>query len=474
MSDNTGKWKTYADAAVLSASGGVQNLNVDLEKNLADESDLITDDILGGDFVVSGLAVSTTTGLAVEIAAGTVFLNGQRIRQTVVAIVGALTPNATLKIYVQAGTPFSTANKGWPATFGATAGSLTSDQMLLALVTTDGSGVTLITDMRALLVQLKDVPSKALANSFAAQQTIAPTSPVPPLVLGANAQGQKVVGLNADQLDNRDEAYFTNAGNINTGTLPDLRLSGNVPLRTLANVFTKPQTFNPDTITAAIIIGGNGYAQLIAGLNAEMLGGESADNYHNASLLNAGTLPNERLSIHVPLKGAPGIFTGKPNFSAGAEVGSGNDVWHKGNDPKHGARVHHSVNQSIPNDGQFYTLIFNTDLYETTGSIHTGSSSALIIPSAGTYQISFNIAFAAGAGTFRAARILFNGNTEIAPMVRVAPVSSGQTILNASMPMGGFLAGQTLELQVAHNAATAIDILSTGWTSPSFAIQFLR
>ena len=42
------------------------------------------------------------------------------------------------------------------------------------------------------------------ARTITAQHTFAPTTPQPPFVLGANAQGQLVTGLNADQVDGMD------------------------------------------------------------------------------------------------------------------------------------------------------------------------------------------------------------------------------------------------------------------------------
>lgn len=58
------------------------------------------------------------------------------------------------------------------------------------------------------------VPRLDRAETVTGQWTISPGSTQPPFVLGANAQGQKVVGLNADQLDGRDSNTNPTANTI--------------------------------------------------------------------------------------------------------------------------------------------------------------------------------------------------------------------------------------------------------------------
>lgn len=159
--DNTGKHKLYENGAVIyGPAGSGQNLNVDLQKNTGDELDAIVDDLLGADLVLTGLLVQSTTGLAVEVTAGSGFVSGQRVKQTTAVILGSLTANATgLKIYAQAGTPFTLANRAWPVVLGFTSGALTVDQLHLATVNTDGSGTTLITDARLFMAQLLNGPT---------------------------------------------------------------------------------------------------------------------------------------------------------------------------------------------------------------------------------------------------------------------------------------------------------------------------
>lgn len=54
-------------------------------------------------------------------------------------------------------------------------------------------------------------------------------------------------GIDADLLDGQHGSYYLNAGNLNAGTLPDARLSSNVPLKNAANTFTANQTISNAT-----------------------------------------------------------------------------------------------------------------------------------------------------------------------------------------------------------------------------------
>lgn len=156
--DNTAKYKNFENGQVLHGpAGSGQNLNVDLQKAMGDEIDAILDELIGTGVAV-GLQVQSTSGLAVLVSAGSGLIAGQRVRQVSQATVSGLTPNATdLKIYAQASSPFSVANRAWPLAFGFTADALMSDQLLLGQVNTDGASVTLITDKRAFLGKLAHV-----------------------------------------------------------------------------------------------------------------------------------------------------------------------------------------------------------------------------------------------------------------------------------------------------------------------------
>jgi hypothetical protein len=52
------------------------------------------------------------------------------------------------------------------------------------------------------------------------------------------------LNLNADLLDGQEGSFYQNAGNVNSGTLTDSRLSSNVALKNANNIFTAIQTIN--------------------------------------------------------------------------------------------------------------------------------------------------------------------------------------------------------------------------------------
>ena len=117
--------------------------------------------------------------------------------------------------------------------------------------------------------------------------------------------GSAVTNVDAVTLDGLDSTHFTNASNLNTGTLADARLSGNV---TLAG-----NTFN----TANNLVQLNATGQLpaldgslLTNVNAAQLNGQAASYYTNASNLSGGTLSDARLSANVALLNASANFTG--------------------------------------------------------------------------------------------------------------------------------------------------------------------
>lgn len=149
---NVGKWKVFTDGQIIyGPAGSGQNLNEDLQKNLANELDSIIADALG-DGVSSGFGVSAGAGLSVNIAAGDGYAGGQRAASSGVTNIPSLPPSTSgIKVYFYANTPYSTSLFAWTAAFGYTTGALSAGQVLLATVTTDGSGVTGVVDARSWL-----------------------------------------------------------------------------------------------------------------------------------------------------------------------------------------------------------------------------------------------------------------------------------------------------------------------------------
>jgi hypothetical protein len=150
---NTGKYKVFADAGILYGPSGVgQNLNVDLEKALADELDAIYDAIIG-DGIVAGLAVSDGGGLDASVAAGVAVIAGQRVSQGIASTIAMTDNTAAQKVYVSANTPWSAALRSWPLVLGKTTGSIPADSILLATVTTASGAITVVTDGRGAYIE---------------------------------------------------------------------------------------------------------------------------------------------------------------------------------------------------------------------------------------------------------------------------------------------------------------------------------
>ncbi|HRK00912.1 MAG TPA: hypothetical protein PL089_14980 [Ignavibacteria bacterium] len=152
---------------------------------------------------------------------------------------------------------------------------------------------------------------------------------------GANP-GATALNNNTEKIDSVIYAVATqigNASNLTTGTLPDARLSSNVPLKNGNSTYIGTNTFNGDTyLTDSYLTG-----ELDVTGNIDITGSYSINGTpiaaNNASLLTSGTLADARLSSNVPLKNANNTFTGTTNifdnppiFTNGIVLGSANNV----------------------------------------------------------------------------------------------------------------------------------------------------
>lgn len=217
----------------------------------------------------------------------------------------------------------------------------------------------------------------AAARTITAQHTFAPATAIAPFVLGVNALGRLVSGLNADQLDGQEGSFYQSATNLNAGTLAAARLPSEAVQTGTAQTLTAKKTLEAasatvlfatrvtaDTVDRLALEAngklawgpGNGAADtnlyrsaadtlktddkfqanqlestvatgtaplvvasttLVANLNAERFGGQLAAFYQSASNLNAGTLADARLSANVMLLAAAQVSTGLKTFQAG-------------------------------------------------------------------------------------------------------------------------------------------------------------
>jgi len=180
------------------------------------------------------------------------------------------------------------------------------------------------------------------ARTVSAVHTLNPAVAGAPFLLGANAQGQLVVGLNADKLDGYDGSQLAALAEAETVTgswtfnanvlapagvtfdgvdlsavkdgstgIDHAKLTGLTgtdhhtqyvhisTARTIAAV----HTFNPAVAGAPFLLGANASGQLVTGLNAERLGGQTLANLDARYLALAG-----------------GTVTGVTSFSAQTNV----------------------------------------------------------------------------------------------------------------------------------------------------------
>jgi hypothetical protein len=125
-----------------------------------------------------------------------------------------------------------------------------------------------------------------------------------------------LTAANAQLLNNQPAAFYLNAANLSTGTLPDARLSANVSTLGGAQSFSGVKTF-----TAAPVFSSAGTPFSVSSttrvnnLNADLLDGldssafAAAAHTHDASAIVSGTLPDARLASNIPRMGQTNIFT---------------------------------------------------------------------------------------------------------------------------------------------------------------------
>jgi hypothetical protein len=134
------------------------------------------------------------------------------------------------------------------------------------------------------------------------------------------------------------------------------------------------------------------------------------------------------------------------------------------------ARVYHNANQSCPS-GSYYMVLFNSERFDTD-NIHdtTTLTTRLTCRTAGVYQISGQITWAAAANALGTTiSIYLNGTTVIADTVNY---SIDQRSMNISTPY--YLnPGDYVELRVLQQTAGPINILTSPNYSPEFSMSLL-
>lgn len=107
--------------------------------------------------------------------------------------------------------------------------------------------------------------------------------------------------LDADLLDGQHGAYYRNFGNLTDKptTVGGYGITDAVTTGAFANAYTAA-----DVLDKLLTVDGPD-----TGLNADLLDGQHAAFFQNATNFNAGTLADARLTTNVPLKNAANIFT---------------------------------------------------------------------------------------------------------------------------------------------------------------------
>ena len=120
---------------------------------------------------------------------------------------------------------------------------------------------------------------KGTADTITAVHTFSPSTASAPFILGENAQGQLVTGLNADTVDGQHANAFAPASHNHDASYVR---------KGTADTITAVHTFNPSSAGAPFILGSNAQGRLVTGLNADTVDGQHGDAFVRKS--NADTI----------------------------------------------------------------------------------------------------------------------------------------------------------------------------------------
>lgn len=111
-------------------------------------------------------------------------------------------------------------------------------------------------------------------------------------------------------------AFYQNAANLTSGTLPDARLGPSVALlgnqQTFSGIKIFSSTAQFTNATAPFLVTSTGR---VGNLNADLLDGQHGSFYQDAGNINAGTVPDARLGANVARLNASQAFTAQQTFS---------------------------------------------------------------------------------------------------------------------------------------------------------------
>jgi hypothetical protein len=134
---------------------------------------------------------------------------------------------------------------------------------------------------------------------------------------------------NATSLNGQPSTFFTNASNLNAGTISDLRLSTNIATNAGTQTFSGNKTFSAaPTFSAAgtpFSVSGTG---LVSNLNADLLDGLSSNAFaptshtHDGAAITSGLLNDARLSTNIPRLSSINAFSAVNSFSNAVGLGT--------------------------------------------------------------------------------------------------------------------------------------------------------
>ena len=99
-----------------------------------------------GDYIVNGFTVTAGTGLSVDVASGKIRLKGLVVENSASENVGSLTDNTTNHLYAQLSRDGNSEAQSWDFTVNTT-GTLPTDSIKIAKITTSGGSVTAVSQI---------------------------------------------------------------------------------------------------------------------------------------------------------------------------------------------------------------------------------------------------------------------------------------------------------------------------------------
>ena len=135
-----------------------------------------------------------------------------------------------------------------------------------------------------------------------------------------------------------------------------------------------------------------------------------------------------------------------------------------------GARVTHSVDQSIPDDGAFHTVAFDTERWDTD-NIHdnVANNSRLTCKTAGKYLVVFHGYMEHGLIGRRQFRITKNG-VEVHPAGEAGLEPGGYFFMPVSCIID-LAVNDYVEASVYQTSGGALDLVKSNFVSPEFMMQ---